>query len=83
MLSDVQAVDLSRIAELVEQLILILLQKSANHSSSAQGSETAKDDFNHQGLAGEAVSSGRTHEKVESRGMLKPEAEEDDNLLSK
>jgi len=83
MLCDVQAVDFSRIAELVEQLILILLQKSADHGSPAQALEPAEDDVNHQGLARELLSSGRTYEEVENKGMLKIKTEQEDDLRIK
>jgi hypothetical protein len=65
----------------VEQLILILLQKSADHSSPAQGLKPAKVDFNHQALVGGLLSSSRAHEEVESKGILTTEAELHGNLL--
>lgn len=62
----------------MERLILRLLQSSADHPSPAQGLEPAKEYLNHQGLAGETLSSFRTDEEVESEGTLEPEAEQDD-----
>lgn len=65
----------------MEQLILILLRKNADHLSPAQGLEPAKDDFNHQGLAREPLSSGRAHEEVESKEIHTIEAEQHGDLL--
>lgn len=64
----------------MEQLILILLQKSADHSSPAQGSDPVKKDLSPQDLVDEALASGRIDEEVEIIKILGTKAEQDDVL---
>ena len=61
----------------MDQLILILLQQSADHSSPALGLEPAKKDLNRQGLAVEPLSSSGPDEEVENQGILETEIEGD------